>query len=143
VVGVYVLQADEHPADAGAFALRDEVRDLVAERVDLDHQPDAHALALPERYDPVEDDLPVLVAGEIVVGDEVVVDALREVLADELLDVVGRAATRFAALHVDDRAERALERATAPRVEAGIAAERAGDIAGGQEGRRRAFDARQ
>src|SRR5690606_32691657 len=80
---------------------------------------------------------------EIVVGDEVVVDTLREVLADELLDVVGRAATRFAALHVDDRAEGALERATAAGIEAGIAAERAGDIAGGQEGRRRAFDARQ
>ncbi len=66
-------------------------------------------------------DLPVAVAGEIVVGDEEVVDALREVLAHQRLDIVGRAAARLAALHVDDGAERALERAAAAGIEARIA----------------------
>ena len=70
----------------------------------------------------IEDRLPILVAGEIVVGDEKAVQSLRDVLADDLLDVVGRTAARLAPLHVDDRAERTLERAAAAGVEARHAA---------------------
>jgi hypothetical protein len=40
---------------------------------------------------PVEDRFPVLVAREIVVGDEELGDALRGVRPHDLLDVVGRA----------------------------------------------------
>ena len=61
---------------------------------------------------------PILVAGEIVVGDEEAVDALGDVAADDLLDVVGAAPPRFASLHVDDRAEAALEGAAAAGIEA-------------------------
>ena len=88
----------------------------------------------------VEDLLPQPVAREIVVGDEELGDALRPVLAHHLLDVVGRAVTRLAALHVDDRAERALERAAAPGVEAGVGAGGALDVFARQEGDRRAAD---
>ena len=52
-------------------ALLDEVRNLVAPGVDLDGEPDRlDPLDLAQMDDPVEDRLPVLVAGEIVVGDE-------------------------------------------------------------------------
>ena len=84
-----------------------------------------------------------LVAGEIVVGDEELADALRPVQAHEMLDVVGRAEARLASLHVDDGAERALIRAAAAGVEAGAQAERARDVSLGQERRRRSFDLRQ
>ena len=78
------------------------------------------AVALAQLDDAIEDHLPVLVAGEIVVGDEEPVEAMRQVLAQQLLDVVRRAAARLAALHVDDGAERALVRAAAAGVEAGV-----------------------
>ncbi len=118
VGGVDAFEADQHAVGAGAGGLLDEVRDLVAQRVDLDHQPDVHLVAFAQLDDPVEDRLPVLVAGEIVVGDEEVPDAVRPVLADRALDVVRRAAARFPALHVDDGAERALIGTAAAGIEA-------------------------
>ena len=123
IVGIDVLEPDEDAGDAGALGLGDEVRDLVAQRVDLDEEAHVHAVLLAQLDDAVEDRLPVLVAGEIVVGDEEAVDALREIGAHDALDVVGAAAARFAALHVDDGAERALERAAAAGVEAGDVAD--------------------
>ena len=65
------------------------------------------------------------------------------VQAHQMLDVVGRAEARLAALHVDDGAERALVRTAAAGVEAGAQAERALDVALGQERHRRALDAGQ
>ena len=76
---------------------------------------DVHAVALAQLDDAVEDRLPVLVAGEIVVGDEEPVEAVAECCAEQVLDVVGRAAARLAALHVDDGAERALDRGSRGR----------------------------
>ena len=60
----------------------------------------------------------MLVAGHVVVGDEERRDALLVVLADDRFEIVGGAETALAALHVDDGAERALERAAAAEVEA-------------------------
>ena len=68
--------------------LLNEVRDLVAERVDLDGEADVHPLAFAHLYQPVEQRLPVLVAREIVVGDEELVDALRPIEPHQMLDVV-------------------------------------------------------
>jgi hypothetical protein len=73
------------------------------------------ALVLLELDQPVEEVLPVLVAGHVVVGDEERRDALLVVLAHDRLEVVGGAEPALAALHVDDGAERALERAAAAR----------------------------
>ena len=67
---------------------------------------------------PVEELFPVAVAGHVVVGDEERRDALLVVLADDRLEIVGVAEPALAALHVDDGAERALERAAAAEVEA-------------------------
>ena len=113
------------------------------ERVDLNDEVELVAFRAPELDQPVEDRLPVLVAREIVVGDEEVIDALRDIGANDRLDVVGRAVAAFAALHVDDGAERALERTAAPRVEAGDDARGALDAGRVQNRDRRALDARQ
>ena len=47
------------------------------------------------RVEPVEDRLPVAVAGEIVVRDEEMADALSGVVAHAALDVIGRAVARL------------------------------------------------
>ena len=90
IVGIDVLQADEHPGHAGAFRLRNEARDLVAQRVDLDHQADRNPINLPKPDEAIEDRLPLPVARKIIVGDEELVDALRPVEAQQMFDVVGR-----------------------------------------------------
>jgi hypothetical protein len=121
----------------------DELRRLVAQGVDLDDQLDRDAFALAQLDDPVEDRFPVLVAGEIVVGDEERGDSLGEVAAQDALDVVGRAVARLAALDVDDGAERALERAAAAAVEARIVVEIAMNHLGRQDRDGRVLEPRQ
>ena len=86
--GIDVLQSDEDPGDAGPLRLLHEVRDLVAQRVDLDHQAERDAVLLAQLDQAIEDRLPLLVAREIIVGDEELVDALRPVEAHQMLDVV-------------------------------------------------------
>ena len=133
----------KHAIDAGPARLVDEVGDAVALGVDLDDQGHLDALVLLELDQPVEEVLPVLVAGHVVVGDEERRDALLVVLADDRFEIVGIAEAALAALHVDDGAERALERAAAAEIEARLAAFVAGERRRRQAGRRRAFDARQ
>jgi len=94
-------------------------------------------------YEAVEDGLPFLVAGEIVVGDEKTPQALGEVGAHNIFYVVGGAGPRHAALHVDDRAERALVGAAAPGVEARHPAHRAPRFVGSNQRSRRTLDCRQ
>ena len=78
----------------------------------------------PQRDEAVEDRLPLRVAREVVVGEEVVPDAgLRPqpvVRADVIDDLRRAAAAHVVALHVDDRAERAVERAAAARVDRAV-----------------------
>ena len=85
----------------------------------------------------------MLVAGHVVVGDEERRDALLVVLAHDRFEIVGSAEAALAALHVDDGAERALERAAAAEIEARLAAFVAGQGCRRQAGRRCALDARQ
>ena len=92
----------------------------MAERVDLQQEPDPEAVLLAQFDQAIEDRLPVAVAGEIVVGDEKARDVLRGVGAHDRLDIVGGAIARLAPLDVDDGAEAALERAAASGVEAGV-----------------------
>ena len=143
IVGIDVLEPDEDAGDAGALGLGDEIRDFVAERVDLDQEAHVHAVLLAQFDDAVEDRLPILVAGEIVVGDEKPIDAVLEILAQDALDVVGAAAARFAALHVDDGAERALERAAAAGVERRHVADGFAHRIAGQKRRHQLFERRQ
>ncbi len=117
VGGVDGLQADEHAPAAGAPAFLDEVRDLVGQRIDLDQEAERDLLALAQVDDAIENGFPLPVAREIVVGDEEPRHALGQMRAQQLLDVVGAAVARLAALHIDDRAEAALERAAAPGIE--------------------------
>ena len=60
-----------------------------------------------------------------------------------MLDVVGRAPSRFPSLHVDDGAERALVRAAAAGVEGRVIARRALDVLAQQERHRRRLDRRE
>ena len=142
ILRVDVLQPDEHPPHAGLGRLLDEVRNAVAQRVHLDGEADVHAF-LAQRDHPVEQRFPVAVAGEIVVGDEEALDALRDVLADDLLQIVGRAEAALAALHVDDGAERALIGAAAAEIDAGQRAGRAAHMLARQDRRRLALERRQ
>jgi hypothetical protein len=100
----------------------------VAERIDLDHQAERNAVDFAQFDEPVEDRLPFSVAGEIIVGQEEAGNSFRPVFANDVLDVVGRARARFAALDIDDGAERALVRAAAAGIEARIGAGGALDI---------------
>ncbi len=117
-----VLKPDEHRVAARARRLLDEARNAVTQRVDLQQQADLEALVLAQIDQAIEDRLPIAIAGKVVVGDEKFRDALLGVGADDLFDVVRRPVARLAALHVDDGAERALERAAAPGIEARIVA---------------------
>ena len=118
-VGIDAFEADEDARDSGAAGLLDEMRQAVAHGVDLNDELDVQLLLLAHGDEAVEDLFPVGVAGEIVVGDEEAVDALGQVAANDLLDVVGGAAAGLASLHVDDGAEGAQERAAAAGVEGG------------------------
>ena len=133
----------KHAIDAGPLRLVDEARDAMALGVDLDEQGDLDALVLLELDDPVEELLPMAVAGHVVVGDEERRDALLVVLADDRFEVVDVAEPALAALHVDDGAERALERAAAAEIEARLLALVARQRGRRQMRRRRALDARQ
>ena len=133
-----VLEPDEHERCAGARRLLDEVRDAMAERVDLQDQLDPEFVAFAQFDQPVEDRFPVAVAGEIVVGDKKACYALRGIGAHDRLDVVGGAVARYAPLHVDDGAEAALKRAAAAGIEARIFREHELDQVGRQDRRHRA-----
>ena len=142
VLRVDVFQPDIDAGDAGTRRLRDEVRDLVAHRVDLDNQPQIDLVPLANLNQPIEDQLPILVAGKIIVGDEKAPNAVGPVPLDELFDIVRRAATRLATLNVDDRAERALEWTAAAGVEARVIVKHPTNRLARQIGRGRGFERR-
>ena len=143
VVRVDVLQPDEHAEHAGPARLVDEVFDLMTLRIDLDDQGQFDALVLLELDQPVEELLPVLVAGHVVVGDEERGDALPVVVAHDGFEIVGGAEAALAALDIDDGAERALERAAAAKIEARDAPFVARERRRRKAGRRCSFHARQ
>src|SRR6266404_9382801 len=107
-IRIHAFNPDEHAGYARLRALFNEVRDLVAQRIDLDHQTDADAPLRAQFDDAVKDGLPVLIAGEVVISDKEAMNAFRPVLPYDALDIVRRAPSRFSSLHVDDGAERAL-----------------------------------
>ena len=88
IVRIDVLQSNKYAADACLRRLLDEIRDLVAQRVDLDGKADLRAIAGAQLDQTVEQQLPIAVTGEIVVGDEKAPDALGIVLTDDLLEIV-------------------------------------------------------
>ena len=107
----------------------------MAERVDLHLQADLQPL-LAQLDQPVEAGLPVAVSRQVVVGEEEPADADGVVGAHDRFQVVGAAEARHAALHVDDGAEGALERAAAAEVEARIGAMGPLHLGGFEEGDR-------
>src|SRR5208282_2672970 len=116
--GIDVLKPDENFSASRALCLLDEVRDFVAHRIDLHDDVDLQVVAALQLDDAIENRLPVLVAREVVIGDEEAFHALRRVRPNQPLDIVGAAMARLAPLYVDDRAEAATEGASPARVEA-------------------------
>jgi hypothetical protein len=55
----------------------------------------------------------MLVAREIVIGDEEFLDSLPRVVPDDRFEIIGRAEPALAALYVDDRTKRTLKRTAA------------------------------
>src|SRR5437763_2538111 len=141
--GVDTFHADEHTIDPGAPGLVDESPNLVRHRVDLRDDLDRQAFYFAHSDQPVENRLPVSVAGEVIVRDEEVVYALREIGAHELFDIVRAAHARFAPLDIDDRAKAAQERTAAAGIEARANAAGATDDIDRQIGDGGAFQARQ
>jgi hypothetical protein len=62
----------------------------VAHRIDLDDQAEVQLFDLAKMDQPIENDLPILVSREIVVGDEEPRDSLDHVGAHDVLDIVRR-----------------------------------------------------
>src|SRR3954454_3351134 len=123
-VGVDILEADEHAVYAGSSCHLNEAAHLVSHGVDLSDDIEALSLNLAHFDQAVEDRFPVLIARQVVVGDEEIVHALSDIRAHDIFDVVSVAAARFASLHIDDSAEPAQERTAAAGVEAGAHAGR-------------------
>src|SRR5437879_1033092 len=113
-----VLQPDEHIEHVRAPRLLDEIWQPVALHVHLNSEPDLfHAFIFAQLNDSIEDSFPILVACEVIVGNEKTMNALREIPADDLLNVRRRTTARFPSLHVDDCAERTLEGAASAGIE--------------------------
>ena len=120
--------------DAGPAGLLDEVGNAMAKGIDLDDEVELQPLLLTERDDAIENLLPVLVAGEVVVGDENTPDSPGEVVPKTAFDIVGRARPGLATLHVDNRTKAALKRAPAPGIDARASGQAALDDARGNTG---------
>lgn len=118
---------------SGPRAFLDEAIDLVAQRIDLDDEVEVELFHLTHLDQPIHDRLPILVAGKIVIGDEEAVDALRQVGPDDFFDVIGRTASRFAALYIDDGVEAALVGTAPARVKTGQIIGGPADMAGRHE----------
>lgn len=112
-----VFQADEDPRDPGAARLVDEAGQGVGQGVDLDGEGELDPQLFAYRDDAIEDRLPIAVTGEVVIGDEVLADAMSQIGAQQTLDVVRRTVTRLASLDIDDGAEATGEGTATPGVE--------------------------
>ena len=89
----------------------------MAERVHLDRETELYPF-LAQGYGPVEERLPVPVPREIVVGDEEAFDILGVVFANDRFEILGRAKTALAPLHVDDGAKGTMVGTAPAQVEA-------------------------
>ena len=97
VLGVDALHSKEHARAAGPHRLFDEARHLVALGIDLDHELQVNpALLLAQGDQAVEDRFPVLVAGQVVVGDEEPCHAAGQLGPHQSLHIVGVAEARLA-----------------------------------------------
>src|SRR5262249_21741249 len=112
VVRVDALHPDEDLRAAGLGGERDEVLRLLRQ-IDLHHERDFDAFLA--QLDNLEEGLaPELFSREIVVGEKVKSHAVLEIVgAQERGDALRATLAHLAPLHVDDRAERAGERAAA------------------------------
>jgi hypothetical protein len=67
----------------------------------------------------IEQQFPITITREIIIGDEEAFNALCMILADDRFEIVRRAKAALAALHIYDGTERALIRAAPPKIDTG------------------------
>src|SRR6185312_13108833 len=143
IVGIDVLKSDENTSHSGLRRFFDEVRNLVAERVDLDCKSKTRKLGLAQMNKAVEQQFPIAIPREIIIRYEEAFDALRMILANDLFEIVGRTKPALAPLHIDDGAERALIWAASPEIDAGERSRGPPHVLSRQERRRLAGQRRQ
>ena len=114
IVRIYVLQSNEYARDAGSGCLFDEIGNLVAKRINLDGEACCKALLLSHPYQPIEETFPILVAGKIIIRDHECLDALGQILADDLLKIISSSKATLATLDIDNGTEGALIWAATP-----------------------------
>ena len=115
----------------------------MTKRVDLDHEAERDTIPFTKLNQPIEGRFPFFIACKIIVSDKKFSNPLRPIQAHEVLDIVRRTVARFATLHIDDGAKRALIRATAASVKTGARAERTLDVSLRKERHRGALHCRQ
>ena len=69
IVGIDILKSNEHMARAGLRSFLYEIRNLVAERVDLNGKDEIRKFGLAQVDETIEQQFPVAIARKIVVGD--------------------------------------------------------------------------
>ena len=89
-----------------------KVWNFVTGSVSLQREMNLETGRRPELDDPVENRLPVMVTGEIIISDEKVPHALGVSRTDDLLYIACCSESGLPALHVDDGAEAAIEGAS-------------------------------
>src|SRR5262249_10260932 len=115
----------------------------MAQGVNLNDELDVEALILAEPDHSIEKRFPVPITGKVVVRDEKTIDTLRVVLTHGPLQVVGRAISALASLHIDNRAEGALKGAAASQIHARMRSRRASDMSLRQDWQRMVGEVRQ
>ena len=134
-----ILQSDEHISDAGAFGFLDKTRDFVTLGIHLNGGRDIQLFLLPKLDQFVEDRLPILISGEIVVGNEKPFDTLLIARPNQAGDILRTSSPGFLPLDVNDRTEAALEGAAASGIKTGIFTKIIAHLAVGQGGHRGAL----
>src|ERR1035441_6668929 len=110
IPGIEALHPNEDSTAAGADRLIDKAGDRMGGDVRLDDELDRNAFVFAQSDESVEDLFPGRVSGEIVVGEEIQIDAGVPVcLSDCLRYALGGPVAALAPLDVDDGAERAVE----------------------------------
>jgi hypothetical protein len=88
ILGVDILEPDEHSLDSGASGLLNEVWKPVTQSIDLDNEAHPDLLDLAQVDKPIKNRFPVFVAGKVIVGNEERVETLGYIRPDYAFDIV-------------------------------------------------------
>ena len=84
-IRINVLHTYKDFIDTRLHRFFNEIRNAMAEHIDLDQEPQSDTVIFPQRNHAVEESIPVFVAGKIVVGNEEPIDTQIVIRADYFL----------------------------------------------------------